>query len=103
MQPRLIWRQRSYWLRFPSPDGEEVSATCRKDGGSAESGGRFPSPDGEEVSATRIIQAEAEAKASWKFPSPDGEEVSATVHSWAALACPPAFPSPDGEEVSATF
>ncbi len=39
-----------YW--FPSPDGEEVSATRKKDfpfiGANL-----FPSPDGEEVSATK--------------------------------------------------
>ncbi len=37
---------------FPSPDGEEVSATTAKFAKTFSGFTKFPSPDGEEVSAT---------------------------------------------------
>ncbi len=60
----------------------------------------FPSPDGEEVSATdSLIKSWI---FSHTFPSPDGEEVSATHALAANIVLGLKFPSPDGEEVSAT-
>ncbi len=60
----------------------------------------FPSPDGEEVSATAYAEQKRLERAT--FPSPDGEEVSATVLLFQGRVRPNKFPSPDGEEVSAT-
>ncbi len=85
---------------FPSPDGEEVSATGGRIIDVSTAAAMFPSPDGEEVSATDSLIK------SWifshTFPSPDGEEVSATHALAANIVLGLKFPSPDGEEVSAT-
>ncbi len=87
--------------KFPSPYGEEVSATVTADlADHMQFIGMFPSPYGEEVSAT--IQMGVEEKLIEKFPSPYGEEVSATHLDMDEVDKEFWFPSPYGEEVSAT-
>ncbi len=64
----------------------------------------FPSPYGEEVSATTKLKVCP--LLCTKFPSPYGEEVSATgrgsIHRHHRFFAAAEFPSPYGEEVSAT-